>query len=185
MSHWRRPRQTFLKSVRPDVIRSLRGVCRLSFNEDLTVRPDWLPPFMGDHRLCVLEWWHAVKDRGTPTCTEWKASRISWMKVRWCIPHLLRHMCLLGDTGGQAMEILLRENGTTIQGALDFLRSKLVAWSEMEKQLDNLHSVFKHFQCSIFCLGHFAHVQRFFGVQSVMRLFYRLHCLWRTPLRNP
>jgi len=111
---------------------------------------------MGDYRLAVLEWWHSYLAE-PPSPSDWKQSRISWIKIRWCIPHLLKNMFLL-ENDDQAIQTLLRENGTCLDDSLQHLKAKFDAWSQSGDRLSNFHKIYKCFQCSVLLMGHFANV---------------------------
>ena len=144
-------------------------LCRLSFNEDLSVRPQWLPPCFGDYRFSVPEWWHTDRRdfhqwiwQTESETVRWKKSRISWIKIRWCIPHLLRLMwleCEVKDSEA-AMVIFLGESGSTMKDAIPFLQTKLKEWKEKEDRLHDLHRLYRYFQCSVFYSGFHANVIR-------------------------
>lgn len=130
----------------------------MSFNEDLSVRPSWLPPFLGDHRLAVLEWWNGMNENVTEA--EWKRSRISWLKISWSIPHMLQSMWL-ANNDRKAFEIFFRENDTDSESAFEFLKGSFEKWNQSKDRLANLHQIYKTYQCSFFLVGFLANVIAF------------------------
>lgn len=134
--------------------------CRLSFNADLSVRPSWLPVGLGDDRFSVLEWWQS--HRATVPKESWQQSRLHWLRLQWCLPHLLGQLWLLDDVDTTAVSLVLGQKGLSLDTSLENLTCRLKAWSENPNKTKEIQDIYGDFQLSLFCLGYIANVRQSF-----------------------
>eukprot|EP00210_Caulerpa_lentillifera_P001792 g1722.t1 len=139
---------------------------RLIFNEDVQTRPQWLPLVYGDYRFATIEWWtqYITKQNSTKkdNFEKWKQTRVSFLKRRWCIPHLLKRLWLMNEQSSEdstphsALIVFLEEANVPLESALECLKDRLAVWESSSNKMQNLHTIYLDFQSSVLFLSHLA-----------------------------
>eukprot|EP00210_Caulerpa_lentillifera_P006874 g6571.t1 len=139
---------------------------RLIFNEDVQNRLQWLPLVYGDYRFATIEWWtqYITKQNSTKkdNFEKWKQTRLSFLKRRWCIPHLLKRLWLMNEQSSEdstphsALIVFLEEANVPLESALECLKDRLAVWESSSNKMQNLHNIYLDFQSSVLYLSHLA-----------------------------